>query len=369
MSTPDTVAPEPSRKTKQPPNLSRRSLVALALGAGVTAAAVPWTSGTSSRASAAAASLTPVTLALDWTPNTNHTGIFVAQQLGYFRELGIDLKILPYGSTAPETLISSYKTDFGISYQDGTTEAYAAGSDIVSVYAILQKTDVAIGVSAKSGITSPAQLDGKTYAGYGSPLEVPMLQYVIKAAGGTGQFKDVTLNTSAYQAVYSGQADFAMPEPTWEVLQAQQVGEPLRVFSFGDYGFPNIYSAIISSSQRFLKANGPLAKRFLEAVTRGYVYAVQRPVDAANLLIQANESALGGSRALVLQSAQLEAAQYYLNADNQVGVQTYQNWKALTDFMYTNAILTDSAGQPLKTAPSISGLYTNAYLPAAVSVS
>ena len=353
---------------KQPPNLSRRSLIALALGAGVTAAAVPWQAGSSS-ASAASAKLTPVSLALDWTPNTNHTGIFVAQQLGYFRELGIDLKILPYGSTAPETLISTYKADFGISYQDGTTEAYAAGGDIVSVYAILQKTDVAIGVSAKSGITSPAQLDGKTYAGYGSPLEVPMLQYVIKAAGGTGQFKDVTLNTSAYQAVYGGQADFAMPEPSWEVLQAAQVGEPLRTFQFSDYGFPNIYSAIISSSRRYLKANGPLAKRFLEAVTRGYLYAVRQPVDAANLLIKANESALSGSRALVLESAQLEAAQYYLNADNQVGVQSYQNWKALTDFMFDNGILTDASSKALKSAPSISALYTNDYLPTSVSVS
>lgn len=368
MSSPEAGAAEPSRAAKQPPNLSRRSLIALALGTGVTAAAVPWSSG-SAAPSAAAASLTPVTLALDWTPNTNHTGIFVAQRLGYFREVGIDLKIVPYGSTAPETLVSTYKADFGISYQDGTTEAYAAGADIVSVYAILQKTDVAIGVSAKSGITSPAQLDGKTYAGYGSPLEVPMLTYVIKAAGGTGQFKDVTLNTDAYQALYAGQADFAMPEPSWEVLQAAQVGKPLRVFSFSDYGFPNIYSAIISSSQRFLKANGPLAKRFLAAVTRGYLYAVQRPVDAANLLIEANESALGGSRALVLESAQLEAAQYYLNADNQVGVQSYQNWKALTDFMFDNGILADAAGKALSKSPSISALYTNDYLPSSVSVS
>ena len=361
----------PRSNSPTPPNLSRRSLLALALGTGVTAAAVPWSSafGSSSSASAAAVSLTPVTLALDWTPNTNHTGIFVAQQLGYFRDEGIALKIIPYGATAPETLISTYKTDFGISYQDGTTEAYAAGGDITSVYAILQKTDVAIGVSAKSSITSPAQLDGKTYAGYGSPMELPMLQYVIKAAGGTGQFKDVTLNTSAYQAVYSGQADFDMPEPTWEVLQARQVGEPMRTFNFSDYGFPNIYSAIISSSQRFLKANGPLAKRFLAAVTRGYIYATQYPVQAANLLIQANEAALSGSRALVLESAQLEAEEYYTNADGQVGIQTYQNWKALTDFMFQNGILTDAAGKALPKEPSIAALFTNDYLPASVSAS
>lgn len=305
-----------------------------------------------------------VTLALDWTPNTNHTGIYVAQQLGYFKAAGINLQIVPYGSTAPETLVSAHKADFGISYQDGLTEAAATGGDITSVFAITQKTDVVIGVRANSGITSPKQLDGKTYAGYGSPLEQPMLKYVIKHDGGSGTFKDVTLNTDAYQALYAGQADFALPEPTWEVIQAKLVGKPLTTFDLSNYGFPAIYSALIASSHRYLNAHADTARRFLGAVLKGYQYATAHPAEAANLLIQANQTVLGTQRQLVEQSAALEASAYYKDSDGQIGVQSRARWQELTDFLYRNGILADASGKALAAEPDISTLYTNAYLPA-----
>jgi ABC-type nitrate/sulfonate/bicarbonate transport system substrate-binding protein len=360
----------PDRGTR-PPNLTRRSLVALGLGAGVTALTA-WGGGRNPGASNTQAAndgiqMVDVSLALDWTPNTNHTGIFVAQQLNYFAQRGINLRIVPYGSTAPETLISTHKADFGISYQDGLTEAAVAGGDIVSVFAITQKTDVVIGVRADSPIKDPAQLDGKTYAGYGGPMEVPMLQYVIRAAGGTGQFKDVTLNTDAYQALYAGQADFAMPEPTWEVLQAALVGKPLRTFDVTQYGFPAIYSAIIASSNHYLRHNADVAKRFLAAIEEGYAYATAHPTEAANLLIQANQAVLGTQTQLVMQSAQLEAAQYYKDSDGRIGYQSAARWQALTEFMFKNGILTDASGKPIKTAPEVSALFTNDYLPASVT--
>lgn len=322
----------------------------------------PSSTGAGATGGGAAAPVT-VTLALDWTPNTNHTGIYVAQELGYFRAAGIDLRIVPYGSTAPETLVSTHKADFGISYQDGLTEAAATGGDITSVFAITQKTDVVIGVRADSGITSPKQLDGKTYAGYGSPLEVPMLKYVIKQAGGTGSFKDVTLNTDAYQALYAGQADFALPEPSWEVIQAKLVGKPLTTFDLAAYGFPAIYSALIATSHQYLAEHGDVARRFLGAVLKGYQYAAANPAEAASLLIQANPSVLGPQQALVQQSAALEAAQYYKDPNGQIGVQSEARWKALTDFLYANGILADASGKTLTAEPALSTLYTNAYLP------
>jgi len=353
-----------------PRTASRTVALALVLTASAAGAAACSSSPSASSSAAGSGAGTPsatVTLALDWTPNTNHTGIYVAQQLGYFKAAGIDLKIVPYGSTAPETLVSTHKADFGISYQDGLTEAAATGGDITSVFAITQKTDVVIGVRANSGIASPAQLDGKTYAGYGSPLEQPMLKYVIKQAGGTGAFKDVTLNTEAYQALYAGRADFALPEPTWEVIQARLVGRPLTTFELSAYGFPDIYSALIASSHQYLNAHADLAREFLGAVYRGYVYAAEHPTEAANLLVQANPTVLGTQKQLVEQSAVLEAAEYYRDPQGRIGLQSDARWRALTDFLFRNGILTDAAGRALPTVPDVSTLYTNAYLPAAVT--
>lgn len=360
-----------ARNNVGPHRFSGRRCLVLALACATAFGGVAACSSSSSPASAAGGSASgqagpavAVTLALDWTPNTNHTGIFVAQQLGYYRAAGIDLKIVPYGSTAPETLVATHKADFGISYQDGLTEAAATGGDITSVFAITQKTDVVIGVRADSGITSPKQLDGKTYAGYGSPLEAPMLKYVIKQAGGTGSFKNVTLNTDAYQALYAGQADFALPEPTWEVIQARLVGKPLRTFDVSDYGFPPIYSALIASSHQYLSAHADTARRFLAATLKGYQYATAHPQQAADLLIKANQSALGGQRELVDQSAALEAAQYYRDSNGKIGVQSDARWKALTDFLFSNGILADASGKTLSAEPQLATLYTNGYLPA-----
>jgi ABC-type nitrate/sulfonate/bicarbonate transport system substrate-binding protein len=364
MTGPGTGAGEAARRAAPAP--AARIAFTLALATVIGAAAACSSSSAPSSAGAGPAQTT-VTLALDWTPNTNHTGIYVAQQLGYFKAAGIDLKIVPYGSTAPETLVSAHKADFGISYQDGLTEAAATGGDITSVYAITQKTDVVIGVRANSGITSPKQLDGKVYAGYGSPLEEPMLKYVIKRAGGTGTFKNVTLNTDAYQALYAGQADFALPEPTWEVIQAKLVGKPLTTFDLSDYGFPAIYSALIASSHQYLTAHADTAKKFLIAVQKGYAYATAHPADAANLLIQANQTALGTQKELVAQSATLEADEYYKDSGGAIGVQSDARWKALTDFLYANGILTDASGKALTKEPDVSTLYTNAYLPSTAS--
>ena len=223
-----------------------------------------------------------VSVALDWTPNTNHTGIYVAQKLGYYAAAGIDLKILPYASTAPETLVSHRKADFGFSYSAGVAFARAAGEDVTSVFAVLQHTALEIGVRAdRNDIATPKDLDGKTYAGFGTPDEKPLLETVIRDAGGKGVFKDVTLNTSAYDAVYRGKADFTLPLATWEVIQARLAGKPLKTFKLARYGVPPEYSALIASSNAFLKADPALARRFLAATARGYQYAADHPRAAA----------------------------------------------------------------------------------------
>lgn len=322
------------------------------------------TTGCAADSSAAAKDgTTTVTLALDWTPNTNHTGIYVAQAKGWFKDAGIDLRIVPYGSTGPETLIANHKADFGISYQEGITTARAAGQDITSVYAVTQKTNVTIAVRAnRDDIASPKDLDGRTYAGFGAPYEKPLLQKVIRNAGGKGDFKQVTLNTSAYAALYAGKADFAMPMPTWEGLEAELSGKPLKNFQLSDYGSPAIYSTLVASSDQFLEKNPELAKKFLAAVDKGYHYAAAHPDDAADLLIAANKSVLTNTE-LVRKSERLLAKEYYKGADGRIGTQSAERWQAFADFEYQAGLLVDANGKKLTKTPDTSEFFTNAYLP------
>ena len=133
-----------------------------------------------------------IRVALDWTPNTNHTGLYVAQQEGWFRDAGLDVQFLPYNNTSPDTLVSSGAAEFGISFQDTFTFSKAAGADITSVMAVLQHWATEIAVKAdRTDITSPKDLDGKTYGGFGGPGEEPKMQAVIRDAGGKGDFTTV----------------------------------------------------------------------------------------------------------------------------------------------------------------------------------
>jgi ABC-type nitrate/sulfonate/bicarbonate transport system substrate-binding protein len=270
---------------------------------------------------------------------------------------------VPYGSTAPETLIAGHKADFGISYQEGVTTARAAGQDITSVYAVTQKTNVTVSVRAgRDDITSPKDLDGKTYAGFGAPYEKALLQKVIQEDGGKGTFKQITLNTSAYAALYAGKADFAMPMPTWEGLEAKLTGKPLKDFQLSDYGFPAIYSTLIASSGQYLKQNPEVAKKFLAVVDKGYEYAADHPDQAADLLIAANKSTLTNAE-LVKKSETLLAKEYYRAADGTIGTQSAKRWQDFADFEFESGLLVDENGKKLTKAPDASAFFTDAYLP------
>jgi len=214
----------------------------------------------------------------------------------------------------------------------------------------------------RSDITTPKDLDGKTYAGFGTPDEKPLLETVIRDAGGKGVFKNVTLNTSAYDAVYRGAADFTLPLATWEVIQARLAGKPLKTFKLARYGVPPEYSSLIASSNAFLKADPALARRFLAATARGYQYATAHPRAAADILIAANKQVLTQPK-LVYQSADLMARSYYKDASGGVGGQTLGVWKGYVGFLYAHHVLTDADGKKLTRAPDYASYFTTAYLP------
>jgi ABC-type nitrate/sulfonate/bicarbonate transport system substrate-binding protein len=238
----------------------------------------------------------------------------------------------------------------------------AAGEPVTSVMAILQHTATEIAYKAnRPDIKTPKDLDGKTYAGFGQPYEVPTLQTVIKNAGGTGKFKVVTLNTASYEAVYKGAADFTIPFVAWEGIQATLLHEPLSYFKFTDYGFPDFYQVDLIGNSSFLQSNQSLATRFVQASAKGFTYAAQNPSAAAKLLIDANPGVFNMPQ-LVYQSADLLAKSYYLDASGKFGTQTISEWQGYSSFLYNHGLLVDAKGKPITSPPNYATLFTNRYL-------
>ncbi|MFB7874472.1 ABC transporter substrate-binding protein [Nocardia sp. NPDC056064] len=303
-----------------------------------------------------------IRFALDWTPNTNHTGLYVALQRGYFADAGLDVEVLPYNNTAVDTVIDAGNAEFGISTHNSSTFARASGAQVRSVLAPLQHWATGIGVRAdRADLTSPKDLDGKTYAGFGDPGEREALQQVIRNAGGTGDFTSVTLGSSAYEAVYSGKADFTVSYLAWEGIEAEHHGTPMRYFRYTDFGFPDSYAIVIDANEGWLAENPERAAKFVQALQRGYQFAADNPDQAAQDLLDANPGAFTDEK-LVFESQRMLAEQFMKDADGKVGTQTVQQWAANSGFLYRSGLLTGPDGRPLTTEPDWSTYFTDEYL-------
>jgi NitT/TauT family transport system substrate-binding protein len=343
----------------------------VAVVAAVVVAATACGSGQVSPSPIASESATPtaappsvVRLALDWTPNTNHTGFFVALHESWYADAGIELKVLPYTGTTPEALLVAHQAECGISFQDSMTFAVAAGANIKSVMAILQHTAQEIAVLADSGITRPRQLDGKRYAGFGYPNEVPTVQAVIQDDGGKGQFKSVVLDTAAYEALFAKRADFAIVFTAWEGIEAKQRGIGLRQFAFTDYGFPDFYQVVLACDADWLASEPELAKRFVAATVRGFELAAENPDLSSSMLGLENPGVFDANKELPLASARfLVEGGYYVDEEGRVGHQTFDKWQGYSGFLYDQGLLIDASGKPLTAPPDWAELFTDEFLP------
>lgn len=303
-----------------------------------------------------------IRVALDWTPNTNHTGLYVAQVEGWFTEAGLDVEFLPYNSTSPDTLVSSGAAEFGVSFQDSFTFSKAAGAEITSVMAVLQHWGTEIAVRAdRADIVSPADLDGAVYGGFGGPGEVPKMQAVIRGAGGAGDFETVVLGTSAYEALYSGDVDFTEPFVAWEGIEAELRGEALKTFAYTDFGFPDAYSVVLIGNSPWLTANPDDARAFVQAAQRGYRLAADDPARGAQLLMEANPGFFTEPE-LVTRSQDLLAAEYLRDEAGDVGPQTLERWSGYSGFVADSGVLTGPDGAPLTGRPDFATWFTNDYL-------
>lgn len=305
--------------------------------------------------------LTTMTLALDWTPNTNHTGIYVALSKSWYADEGINLKILPYSANvSPDVLVSSGKADVGISSTEGIVADAATGQPVVSIAAIIQHNTSALVTLASSGLNRPRDLDGKVYGGFGAPYEGAVVGEIIQHDGGTGKFKNVTLGVDAMQALESHQVDFVWVFEGWEVIQAERQGVKLNVFPITNYGVPDYYTPNIITSPNEIQQKSDLLQRFMAATTKGYDYARSNPDASAQLLIKAVTPGTFPDTGLVVASQQFLSPRY-VDPNRKWGWQDATAWHGYPEFMLNSNGILDAAGKPIHSM-NFDALYTNQFL-------
>lgn len=121
---------------------------------------------------------------LDWTPNTNHTGLYVALEKGYFEEEGVKVDIKLPSEDSSSDLVINGKAPFAIYFQDSMAKKLEKGAGITAVAALVENNTSGIISAGDAGILSPKDLVGKKYGTWNDPIELAMLETLVSDQGG-----------------------------------------------------------------------------------------------------------------------------------------------------------------------------------------
>jgi ABC-type nitrate/sulfonate/bicarbonate transport system substrate-binding protein len=284
---------------------------------------------------------TPVTLILDWTPNTNHTGFYVAQALGYYDDANLDVTIQEPTDLQVEAVVASGAAQFGVSYEEVFTYALADNQPLVSVAAIIQhNTSGFVTLHDQNPISRPADLAGLRYGGFGQPdLEKAVINALITCDGGTpDSFEYIDVGyVDPFDLMQRDRIDFTWMYYAWSGIEGEQRGLKLDTVMLMDHFdcIPDYYTPILITSQDMIAQQPDVVAAFVQATARGFAYAIQQPADAAQILIDAVPEA---DPALIRASADWLAPQYQADAPRW-GEQTVDVWQGFSDFLVKNGIL------------------------------
>lgn len=236
------------------------------------------------------ADLTEITLVLDWTPNTNHTGFYVAVNEGFYEEEGLKVNIVQPPEDGATTMVASGQAEFGVDFQDYLAPVYTSDENIpiTAVAAMIQHNTSGLISLKEDNINSPKDLEGKNYATWDLPVEKAMMQNIVEADG--GDFSKVNLIPEYVEneaAALQQDIDAIWIYYAWAGISTKQAGLETNTLFFKDLNPAfDFYSPVIVSNTDWLENNPDVAKAFLRATKKGYEFAIDDPDKAAEILVK-----------------------------------------------------------------------------------
>ena len=294
-----------------------------------------------------------VTLMLDWTPNVNHIGIYVAQQEQFFAREGLNVQIIQPGEVFAAAAVLSGVADFGIDFQEYLTLLSADQPGLVSIAAILQSNTSGLATRSADAIGGIAALNKKRYGTFQSPFEQPTIEALLACEGVTNaDIEYIPAGNDLLAMLSADQIDFTWIFWGTQGFQAQRLGIAIDYFPLSDYQscIPDYYSPIVIASEELLQNRPELARAFLRALRNAHEFVVKNPSQAAAMLHEAVPEL--DQTELELSAAWL--SQYMLHPTEGWGYQEYSRWEEYARWMQERAIIDN--------LPVIDELYTNQYL-------
>lgn len=324
--------------------------------------------GNANTADSSNSSTPTVSFMLDWTPNTNHIGLYVAQKLGYFKDAGVNVKILPTAQAGAETSVENGVANVGFTTLSNVAAFNSQGSDLKFVFDLTQKPVARwCALTSRTDIKTPADLSGKTFVSFGSAEQNAVVREMIKDAGGTGEFKTATAGTNTFETLTSGKGDFGGFYVTWEGVESELNGPALNCFVASDWGVPGNPDQLgfaVKGSWLKDSANADALKKFLSATKKGYDYALSNPDEAANILVAQAKEAQLDSKLTRTSMEEIVKNGYWTTDDAKSlpGTVNFDDAQPYLDFQYKAGTYQDKDGKNPKQAPQAKELATNDYV-------
>lgn len=331
--------------------MNKKKLIAAGLAAAMTVAmtgAVP--------AYAEEAETEKITFVLDWTPNTNHTGLYVAQSQGFFEEQGLEVEIVQPPEDGADALVASGKAQFGVSFQDTMAPGVAGENALptTAVVALVQHNTSGIVSRKGEGMDTPKGMEGKKYATWDSPVEKAMIQNVVEEDGGDyGKVEMIPSTvTDEVSALQSNSVDAIWIFYGWAGVKMELEGLETDYFAFKDINpVFDYYTPVVIANNDFLANEPETAKKILTALKDGYEYAIENPEDAAQILCEAAPEL---DKELAVASQKYLSEQYKAEVE-QWGYMDPARWNSFYQWLNDNGLVENEI-------PENAG-FSNDYLP------
>jgi putative hydroxymethylpyrimidine transport system substrate-binding protein len=277
---------------------------------------------------------------MDWYPNSNHLGLFIAQEKGYFAEENLEVTL--YTPVDPSTVLQTVgagEDDFGISYQPDVLLARAQGVPVVSIAGMVEHPLNSMVALESSGITRPGQLEGKKVGYPGIPTNEPLLDTMLKFDGLAG-LEDVELVNVGFnlaESLLSGTVD-AVVGAYWthESILLENQGYPVTVMRMEEWGVPDYYELVLVASEGKIQNDPDVIERLLRAIRKGYNEAASDPQAAVDVLIAGTNEEVDAS--IERPGADLLAPLWQTDGAG-FGHQDAAKWEAFTAWMQENGLL------------------------------
>jgi NitT/TauT family transport system substrate-binding protein len=304
-----------------------------------------------------------IKVALDWSPNTIHSGLLLALHRGRYREAGLDVELLSpeadnYTRT-PARRLSEREVDFAIAPSESVI-AYQTSRNpapLTAVASILQRDTSAIVTLGSNRLIRPADLDGKVYASYDARFEDGFVRNMVRDDGGKGDFTAVKIGRfDIWEMLQRGKADATWVFMPWEGVKAERAGIDLNVFKMDDFGIPYGYTPLMLAHQDAIETRSQAYRTFMQVTTEGYQEAVAKLGETAAFLCQSVEHPDFKNRDFI--EASLRAlAPAQLTPDGQWGRMETKVWQCFTDWLAEKDLL------PASPAVDPEKLFTNSIRP------